>query len=82
MCVCSLTETVTGVKEAFLKVAQGVISLHQHNQLHRDMSPVDSYTQQTVSRTFNPLPDPTDNVHVHHTGNAATNDGMLARCCS
>ncbi len=70
----------TGVKEAFLKVAQGVITLHQHNQLHRVA--VDSFTQGTVSRTFNAVPDPepTDNVHVHT--NTASNGGFLSRCCS
>ncbi|XP_064388100.1 uncharacterized protein LOC135336273 isoform X2 [Halichondria panicea] len=68
------------VKEAFLKVAQGVITLHQHNQLHRDA--VDSFTQGTVSRTFNAVPqEPTDNVHVH-SNPTPTNGGLLSRCCS
>ncbi len=79
-CITSVL-IATGVKEAFLKVAQSVISLHQHNQLHRDG--VESYTQGTVSRTFNNpvLPVQEDHVHVH-TAPQTSNEGLASRCCS
>nr|ABD65440.1 Rab21-like [Suberites domuncula] len=74
----------SGVKEAFLKVAQGVISLHQHHQLKSDrsFSHGNSYTAHTVSRTFNavqPSPPTDDTIHIHNTANTDTNS---SKCCS
>ncbi len=72
-----------GVKEAFLKVAQSVISLHQHNQLHREG--VESLTQGTISRTYNnPMPPVVeeDHVHVHNASSSPNSVGLASRCCS
>ncbi len=74
---------VLGVKEAFLKLAQSVISLHQHNQLGEALmepsySPLNSYT-------INPQPNPTPNsAHngVHHEPVSLSTDHEDSRCCS
>lgn len=80
--------TLAGIKEAFLKVAQGVITLHQHNQLGRGLgfSPVNSYTQYTVSRQY--VNDPTNNdppsdtIHVHSPTSDSANSSIFSKCCA
>ena len=76
----------SGVKEAFLKLAQGVISLHQHNQLSSppmdpSYSPINSYnTQNSTSNKHQRLKGQQD-LQNHPPINVANATGE-SRCCS
>ena len=72
-----------GVKEAFLKVAQGVISLFQHNQLKASSgdpsySTLNSYTvgQSQMLSNGHSSPVPVDTVKP-----TVDDSGYIRRCC-
>lgn len=81
--ICSTT--LAGVKEAFLKVAQGVISLFQHNQLKAasidpSFSPLNSYT---VAQSQNLMHSNGHNspASVDSARPTVEDNGIFHRCC-
>ena len=82
---------IAGVKEAFLKLAQGVITLHQHNQLNGPVfdpsySPLSSYTTQAMSASQ--LKENNHHGVQNHQPKLNVNSGsdsensVLPSCCS
>ena len=80
-----------GVQEAFLKLAQGVITLYQHNQLsgpplEPSYSPLTSFTtqqqqQQQDNITSKHLVDSSGHMNHQHGKSGTTEGGGGSKCC-
>ena len=86
--VYSCLPDTAGVKEAFLKLAQAVVSLHQQNQLsgavvEPSYSPLSSYTTQQQYSALNHLANGNRDLKHHEpmrVTHAPTTDD--SRCCT